>query len=95
MSAHSNGQRLLALLLAIVLLLGMVPTRLGIEAKAVTATEKTKAESFLSQIEAIESGTRYSKYAVHKLPLSGTNVANGKSFFEGLSRGKYIFVNVL
>ena len=85
-------KRLLSLTLALVMLLGMVPTGLGLRTQAVTAAEQATAASLLSQIEAIESGTRYSKYVLHKVPISGNNVVNSKSYFEGLN-GKYILVN--
>ena len=92
MNVHSKGQRLLALLLALVMVVGMVPyTVTGQVDAAIPADQQATAQSLIAAIDALE-GKMYSKYVrVNLKATNTTEIATANTTLKGLS-GKYIAV---
>ena len=86
------ARRLLSLALALIMLLGILPTGLGLSTEAATPAEESKAQSLLTEINALE-GNMYSKY-VRVTTLKATNTSQlttANNTLKGLS-GNYIAV---
>ncbi|MBR4309066.1 MAG: fibro-slime domain-containing protein, partial [Oscillospiraceae bacterium] len=85
-------RRLLSLALALIMILGILPTNLGLSTEAATPAEESKAQSLLTEINALE-GNMYSKYVrVTTLKATSTSqITTANNTLKGLS-GNYIAV---